>query len=78
MGNGGLMFGLGPNWNLLDDFRLGYDSGKRPEVIVVEEVWADRILMLKEQHPGIWEHVQRTLSNYREVYNERGYRILVR
>ena len=78
MGNGGLMFGLGPDWNLLDDFRLGYNSGKRPEAIVVEEVWGDRILMLKEQHPEIWEHVQRTLSNYREVYNERGYRILVR
>jgi hypothetical protein len=78
MGNGGLLFGLGPAWNLLDDFRLGYNSGKRPEVIVVEEVWEDRILMLKEQHPEIWQHVRSTLAGYREVYNEHGYRILTR
>ena len=41
MGGGGLIFGLGPDWNLLDDNRLGYNSGKRAEVVVVDPTWDD-------------------------------------
>jgi hypothetical protein len=77
MGDGSLMFGLGPEWNVLDDFRLGYNSGKRPEVIVIDEAWEDRIRMLEDPHPEIWAHVQRVLSDFREVYNRNGYRVLV-
>jgi hypothetical protein len=78
MGDGSLMFGVGPDWNVLDDFRLGYNSGKIPDVVVIDESWADRIAELRTEHPEIWEHVQRVLGGCREVYNERGYRVLVR
>ncbi len=78
MGDGSLMFGLGPGWNLLDDFHLGYDSGKRPDVIVLDAAWDDRILMLRPLHPGIWEHTQRILAGYHEVYDQAAYRILER
>jgi Dolichyl-phosphate-mannose-protein mannosyltransferase len=77
MGNGALMFGLGPDWKVLDDFRLGYNSGKKADVIIIDESWEDRIGMLKEEHPEIWQYTQRVLGSYREVYNEAGYRILV-
>jgi hypothetical protein len=78
MGDGSLLFGLGPDWHVLDDFRLGYNTGKRPDVIVIDEAWDDRIGMLREQHPDILEYTRRVLSGYREVYNQNAYRILER
>jgi len=76
MGNASLLFGLGPDWNLLDDIRLGYNTGKRPVVIVIDESWQDRIGMLRELDPAIWQHTQSVLAGYREVYNHKGYRVL--
>lgn len=76
MGNACLLFGLAPDWNLLDDFRLGYNTGKRPAVIVITESWQDRIGMLREYNEAIWQHTQTVLAGYREVYNQRGYRVL--
>lgn len=78
MGDGSLLFGLGPEWHVLDDFRLGFNTGKRPDVIVIDEAWDDRIGMLREQHPSILAHTQRVLAGYREVYNQASYRILER
>ena len=78
MGDGSLMFGLGPGWNLLDDFRLGYNSARRPDVIVIDAAWEDRIHMLRELHPPVWEHTQRLMAGYREVYNQAAYRVLQR
>src|SRR5262249_15793133 len=68
MGNGGVMFGLGPEWKLIDDFRLGYNSGKRPGAVVLDESWRDRMGVLREEHPEIWAHVQSVLTNCRGVY----------
>ena len=78
MGDGSLMFGLGPDWNLLDDFRLGFNTGKRPQVIVLDDSWEDRIGMLRELNPEIWQHTQNVLADYREIYNHASYRILER
>ena len=79
MGGAGLIFGLGPGWNLLDDYRLGYDSGKRAEVVVLDPAWDDGILMLETNAPQIHSFVSHLLATeYREVYNRGGYRILVR
>jgi hypothetical protein len=78
MGNASLLFGLTPEWNLLDDFRLGYNTGKRPAVIVIDESWQDRIGMLREFDMAIWQHTQDVLASYREVYNRDGFRILER
>jgi hypothetical protein len=79
MGDGGLIFGLGPDWNVLDDFHLGYDSGKRAEVVVIDPSWDDRILMLQTLSPEAHRFVSHLLATeYREVYNRGGYRILAR
>jgi hypothetical protein len=79
MGDAGLIFGLGPDWNVLDDFRLGYDSGKRAEVVVIDPSWDDRILMMQTNSPQAHRFVSHLLATeYREVYNQAGYRILAR
>lgn len=79
MGGGGLIFGLGPDWNLLDDSRLGYNSGKRAEVVVIDPTWDDTILMMQTSSPQVHTFVSHLLdTEYREVYNRGGYRVLVR
>jgi hypothetical protein len=78
MGGGGLMFGLGPDWNLLDDVRLGFNSGKRAEVVVIDPTWDDGIRSMEANSPEIYRFVSHLLeTGYREVYNRAGYRVLV-
>ena len=79
MGGGGLLFDLGPQWNILDDVRLGYDSGKRAEVVVIDPSWDEGIQMMEGYTPKVYAFVGHLLAaEYREVYNRGGYRILVR
>jgi len=79
MGSASLIFALGPDWNILDDFRLGYNSGKRAEVVVIDPHWTDGIEMLQTEDPPLYAFATRLLeTEYQEVYNRGGYRILVR
>ena len=79
MGDAGLIFGLGPDWNVLDDYLLGYDSGKRAEVVVIDPSWDDRIIMMQTNSPEVHRFVSHLLATeYSEVYNRGGYRILAR
>jgi 4-amino-4-deoxy-L-arabinose transferase-like glycosyltransferase len=79
MGTAALLFGVGPEWNLLDDVRLGYNTGKHAQVIVVDPDWEDRIQESKTSAPPIYDYVQRVLSReYREVYAHAGWRVLER
>jgi hypothetical protein len=78
MGDAGLLYGLGPDWNLLDDSRLGYNSGKRADVVVINPTWQDAQLMMQTNAPAIHGYVSHLLdTEYREVYNQGGYRVLV-
>ena len=79
MGSASLIFALGPDWNILDDFRLGYNSGKRAEVVLIDPHWADAIEMAQTQQPPIYAFITQLLgTEYQEVYNQGGYRILIR
>jgi hypothetical protein len=79
MGGAEFVFGVGPDWRILDDIRLGYNTGKKPDVVVIDPAWEDRIQALQDGYPEIYGFVQRVLkSDFREVYNHEGYRILVR
>jgi len=79
MGDASLIFGLGPDWHVLDDFRLGFESGKRAEVVVINASWEDRIQMMQTLKPAAFAFVSELLrSEYREAYNQGGYRILIR
>ena len=75
MGGGGLIYDLGAQWNILDDVRLGYDSGKRAEVVVIDPSWDEGIQMMEGYSPKVYAFVGHLLATeYREVYNRGGYR----
>jgi len=78
MGGGGLIFGLGPDWNILDDVRLGYDSGKRAQVVVIDPSWSEGMDMMQGYTPPVHAFVSHLLTTeYQEVYNRGGYRVFV-
>ena len=78
MGDAGLLYGLGPDWNILDDNRLGYNTGKRADVVVINPTWQDGLLMMRTNAPFIHDYVSVLLATeYREVYNQGGYRVLI-
>jgi 4-amino-4-deoxy-L-arabinose transferase-like glycosyltransferase len=78
MGSAELGFGLGFDRNLVDDIRLGYYSGKRPDVIVIEEIYEQNIRDYQAREPDVYRHITQLLEQYRPVYDESGYRVYVR
>lgn len=79
MGSAELGFELGFDGNLVDDTRLGYDSGKRPDLIVVDEVYKDAFRGKQLHNPEIYEHITRRLTEeYERVYNHANYEVYAR
>jgi hypothetical protein len=74
----GLELGFTPS--LTDDFRLGYRSGKRARLIVLDEArYQPWIELLAGQDPGNYQFIQRLLrEEYRLVYDRPGYKIYQR
>jgi hypothetical protein len=60
---------------LTDDFRLGYYSGKRAGVIVVEENYEGMFRRYQTQEPDVYRHVTKTLSGARKVFDNGRYRV---
>lgn len=64
---------------LIDDFRLGYRSGKRPDLIVMDTprycLWTG---LLRDQDTGNYRYIQNLLSSYRLVYDHGAYRMYQR
>lgn len=77
MGSAELAFELGFSGRLIDDWRLGYRSGKRPDVLVVDEPrYAQWIALLEEREPDNYRYIQTLLKNdYSLVYDRPGYKI---
>ncbi|MFN7992329.1 MAG: hypothetical protein U0Q18_01925 [Bryobacteraceae bacterium] len=73
-------FQLGFGGRLIDDYRLGCLSGKRPDFVVIEErAYVGAIGFLKTQDPPCYRFVQNELSrHFRRVYDSGGYRIYER
>ncbi len=80
MGSAELAFGLGFDSNLVDDFRLGYRSGKRADTIVIDrQRYLEWIGHLQQQDPPNYRYIQTMLANdYKVVYDEPLYRIYSR
>jgi hypothetical protein len=78
VGSHELGFALGFGGRFLDDYRLGLASGKRPDYIVVEEIYESRFETLQEQRPAEYVKLLELLKQYHEVYNQNSYRILAR
>lgn len=79
MGSAELGFGLGSFDHLIDDSRLGFYSGKKPDFIVLEEVYLTEIDSYKDRHPDIYQFIKSRLSNeYQKVYDQENYEIYAR
>ena len=60
MGNSTLFFDLGTA-QLLDDIRLGYLTGKKPGIVIVDERYQDFFTYLRRDEPDAWRHIQHFL-----------------
>jgi hypothetical protein len=75
MGSSELGFELGFDSNLVDDFRLGYLSGMRPEIIVLDKNrYQEWIGLLKPVQPDAWRFATDLVAReYREVHRNAAY-----
>ncbi len=71
-----LGFELGYNRELDDDFRLGYNSGKTPDYIVIDPNYRGVIDAFRTDHPEIYEFTKRRLTrDYVPVFKNATYTI---
>ena len=80
MGSAVLGFELGYD-HIVDDVRFGFNSGKRPDFIVINDVYEDTIRHYRAGGEGaeLAAHVNRMLEQeYRLVYDEQFYQIYAR
>ncbi|MCU1235562.1 MAG: hypothetical protein JWP63_3529 [Candidatus Solibacter sp.] len=75
MGSSELGFELGFDGRLVDDFRLGYLSGKRPDVIVLDKNrYQEWIPLLKPVQPDAYRYETELLGReFREVHRNDAY-----
>jgi hypothetical protein len=79
MGSAELAFGLGFDASLVDDVRLGFHSGRRPQVIVLDRryrEWIHEALPLTE--PAAAAHARAVLAEFDRVAAVADYEVLVR
>lgn len=78
-GTPALGFGLGFNDNLSTDVRLGYASGKRPDLIVVGDDYVSSFKEYQNKEPELYQYINRLLAEeYREVYENPAFKIYAR
>jgi 4-amino-4-deoxy-L-arabinose transferase-like glycosyltransferase len=79
IGSAELAFDRGFDSPLVDDPRLGYYSGKRPDFIVANRIYYAWFGRSKTRYPEIHDHIRRTLnSNYRDVFHNACYTVYQR
>jgi hypothetical protein len=79
MASAELGFGLGSFNGLLDDPKLGFFSGKRPDFIVVEEVYRSEIDACQTKFPERYKYANKLLSQeYQKIYDHENYQIFAR
>jgi 4-amino-4-deoxy-L-arabinose transferase-like glycosyltransferase len=79
VGGAELAFQLGFSANLIDDPRLGYYSGKRPDFIVANSVYRGWFKQSQARYPEIYRHIQQVLStSYQEVFHNASYTVYQR
>lgn len=75
MGNAELAFGLGFPGNLRDDYRLGFFTGVRPEVIVVDTDYQYYFEAFRSKSPAIYAHILKQLSACSLEYHSAAFQI---
>jgi hypothetical protein len=66
MGDSALFFDLGTE-HLIDDIRLGYLTGNKPGIVIVNERYQDFFNYLKRDEPDAWRHIQCYLYKCRAI-----------
>jgi hypothetical protein len=75
MGPATLGFALGFHDRLIDDHRLGFYSGKQPEIIVIDEDYRFYQRRYAKAAPEIDRHVRELLSRYSLTYQNAHYQV---
>ena len=79
VGGAELAFQLGFDAHFIDDPRLGYYSGKRPDFIVANSLYDGWFTRSQARYPEIYKHIQRVLStSYRGVFHNSSYTVYQR
>lgn len=79
MGSSELGFGLHTFDGLIDDSRLGFYTGKRPDFIVVEEAYKEQIEGSQTRRPELYRYINSLFSTeYQKVYDHQNYEIYAR
>lgn len=79
MGSSELGFGLHSFDQLVDDSRFGFNSGKKPDFIVLEEVYRSQMDADKTQRPEIYQYVTTMMNDeYQKIYDHELYEIYAR
>jgi len=58
-----------------DDTRLGYYSRKKPDLIVVEQIYAGWFRKHEIREPDVYRHVRTTLAAARKVFDNGEYQV---
>lgn len=76
MASGEFAFEFGFDGRVMDDVRLGYFSGKRPEFYVRDVWYTDWLEKAETRDPAVYRHVRDSLTGlYHEVFRNPGYTI---
>ena len=80
MGSAEWAFELGFDGSLIDDFRLGFRSGKKADLIIIDERrYAEWISHLAMDDPANYRYIQRMLNEqFQLVYDQPFYKIFTR
>lgn len=68
MGNASLCFELGYVPNLIDDFRLGYYSHRKPALVVMDRDYRNYLESYEKSQPEIYRHMNALLASATPVY----------
>ncbi len=79
IGSAELAFQLGYVENLVDDPRLGFRSGKRPNFIVTDKNrYEEWIPQYETREPATWRYIQDLMREFHPVYSNEAYHLYVR
>lgn len=79
LGPSELAFELGFRENFVDDFHLGYYSGKKPDLIVVDASYRDRFEWFRDKKPQVYQHINNLLTTeYTEIYHHASFEVYAR
>ena len=76
MGSYELGFTIGFQNNFVDDHLLGLDTGKRPDYILVEEIYQLRFDTVRLKNPAEYAQLQKRLAEYQVIYDRANYQVL--